>query len=245
MILLFGGTTEAKTVADCLEEAGKEYIYSTKTKVGFQGNGIYRFGPLTQKELEAFCLDKQISCIINASHPFAMELHHTVAALALDIPLIRFERSFPARFLHPLVTYLTGYEEALKLLEEQQAASLLTLTGVQSIPRLSPFWKRKKAWFRILKREESEAFAAQHDFPKEDLYFGFPQEKEKEEAFFRSLNPAAILTKESGHNGKLQDKIDAAIACRIPILIIEKPLVSPRYQLVQNCEELLNLLPHE
>ena len=245
MILLFGGTTEAKEVAGWLERAELPYIYSTKTKVQFEGRGNYRYGALDVEQLEQYCKEQKISCIINACHPFAAELHTTVASLALQIPLIRFERLFPERMDHPLVQYLDGYPEALKQLEKQESTSLLVLSGVQSILQLKSFWTKNNCWFRILDRPESRELAAAHGFSEENLLFGFPQDSEKEVLLFRTINPDAVLTKESGYNGKLQEKIEAALDCQIPIYILKKPEFPSGYKLAHSKEELLAHLPIE
>lgn len=242
MILLLGGTSESKKVAGWLEKAGQNYIYSTKTAVSFEGKGQYRFGPMDKEALEQFCTEHKISCIINASHPFASELHKTVASVQLPIPLIRFERQIPERISHPLVHYVKTYEQALLLLEAKGYKSLLALSGVQSIPELKAFWHRHPCWFRILDREYSRQFATQHGFPAQQLLFGLPQEKEEEKALFKKIQPEVVLTKESGLNGKLDVKMEAAISCLIPIIVLEKPALPPAYLLVHTQEELLSLV---
>jgi precorrin-6A/cobalt-precorrin-6A reductase len=245
MILLLGGTTEAKEVACCLEAAGKPYIYSTRTEVKFEGKGAYRFGALDIKGLEQFCSTHQITCIINACHPFARELHDTIAAAALHIPVIRYEREFPERVKHELVHYVKGYAEALAWIETQGYTSMLALSGVQSIPHLRSFWQKHRCRFRILDRQYSKDFASRHHFPAANLLFGLPQEKEEEISLFQKLDPDVLLTKESGLNGKLDSKIEAAIACCTPILIIAKPELPQAYELVHSQQELLNLFQHE
>lgn len=244
MILLLGGTTEAKEISCWLEAAGKPYIYSTRTEVKFEGKGVYRFGALNKEGLEQFCLANQVSCIINACHPFAHELHHTVAVASLHIPVIRYEREFPERVEHALVHYVNDYAEALAWIETQGHTSMLALSGVQSIPHLKNFWKKHSCWFRILDRQYSRDFAKRHNFPADYLLFGLPQEKEEEITLFQQLNLDVILTKESGLNGKLNSKIEAAITCQLPILIIKRPKLPKGYKLVNNQQELLSLLQY-
>ena len=242
MILLLGGTTEAKEVAAWLEAAGMPYVYSTRTEVAFEGTGTYRSGALDKPGLEEFCSTQGISCIINACHPFAHELHNTVAAADLHIPRIRYERTFPQRMQHALVQYVKDYTEALAWIENKEISSMLALTGVQSIPHLKPFWQKHHCWFRILDRPYSRDFASCHHFPAAQLLFGLPQDEEAEIQLFQELKPEVILTKESGLNGKLDAKIAAAIASQIPILIITKPDLPQLYSLAHNQQELLNLL---
>lgn len=240
MILLLGGTTEAKQAAVYLEEAGLDYIYSTRTEVKFEGKGNYRYGSLTIEGLKDFCSINGISHIIDACHPFARELHLTVATIASEIPVIRFEREFSKRNTDPLVHYVNDYAEALLQIKQQGYQSMLALTGVQSIPHLSSFWQHHPCWFRILNREYSIDFAAQYHFPEQNLLFGLPQEKNEEIELFLSLKPEVIITKESGLNGKLNAKTEAAIACHIPIFILIKPELSALFEVVHNRKELLN-----
>jgi precorrin-6x reductase len=242
MILLLGGTTEAKLVANALDEAGINYIYSSRTEITFEGKGQYRYGSLDKDDLKKFCTSQQISSIIDACHPFATELHATVASLSGQLPLIRFEREFSEPVDNPLVQYINNYTEALAFIKVKGYQSMLVLTGVQSIPHLSSYWQTHICWFRILNREYSIDFAARHHFPAQNLLFGLPQEKEAEIQLFTQLKPEIILTKESGLNGKLDAKIEAAIACNIPIFIIKKPELSASFKIAHNLTELLNMI---
>jgi precorrin-6A/cobalt-precorrin-6A reductase len=238
MILLLGGTTEAKQVALYLDGAGLNYCYSTRTEVQFEGKGKYRWGSLDEAGLQDFCRGNEISLIINACHPFALVLHATVATIADQIPVIRFEREFPERSTHPLVQYSNDYTDALLNIKNRGYSSMLALTGVQSIPLLSTFWQSYPCWFRILQRDYSTSLAANYNFPADQLLFGLPQEKEQEIELLHQLKPEVILTKESGINGKLHAKIEAAIFCHIPIIIIKKPELSSQFQTVNHLQDL-------
>ncbi|CAL2095460.1 Precorrin-6A reductase [Tenacibaculum sp. 190524A02b] len=238
MILVFGGTTEGKQVASFLDELLLPYYYSTKTEVSFIGKGVPIFGEMTTKKIEEFCHEKKITHIINASHPFAVELHETVASIETEISLIRFEREFTKRISHKLVTYVNSFEEAISLFKEKKYHSLLALSGVQTIKRLAPYWKSKKTWFRILDKNSSRAIASQANFPLNQLLYGYPQNVKEEVLLYKGLAPEVIFTKESGVNGKLDQKISAAMETQIPIVILKKPLLSNRYLCMNSIEEL-------
>lgn len=242
MILLLGGTTEGKQAAAYLDEAGLPYIYSTRTEVSFDGKGTYRYGSLDTAGLKEFCGQNAVAVIIDASHPFAAVLHATVATIADQIPVIRFERAFPRRIEHPLVHYTDDYAEALLKIRNEDYRSMLALTGVQSIPLLSSFWNSYPCWFRILDRKYSIDLAADYNFPAGQLLFGLPQDAQKETELFRRLQPQVIITKESGLNGKLDAKIEAAISCGIPIFIIRRPELSPLFKTAHHQKELLSLI---
>ena len=101
MILVFGGTTEGRKAIKELEEAGQVFFYSTKT--GGQDvtlhHGVAIDGAMNSADMLSFCRDRHIRLLVDAAHPFAEQLHQTVASVAaqLHIPAIRFERLFPER----------------------------------------------------------------------------------------------------------------------------------------------------
>ena len=166
---------------------------------------------------------------MNASHPFAEILHDTVASIENNIPIIRFEREFTARVEHELVTYTNSYEESLSEFNQRGYKSLLALSGVQTITKLKSYWESNKSWFRILDRDVSRSIAKNANYPSSQLLFGYPQNVEEETNLYKKLQPEAIFTKESGVNGKLDQKISAALESQIPIVILKKPLLSNRY----------------
>ena len=242
MILVFGGTTEGKQVAKTLDELGKQYTYSTKTPVRFEGKGIAISGAMQAQEIEEFCVENKVSHIINAAHPFAVNLHRTIAALRIEIPLIRFERAFPKRKEHPLITYVSDFEIAITHFEVNSYQSLLALSGVQTIMKLKSYWEKNQTWFRILDREVSRTIAANAGFPKEQLLYGLPQLAEKEIELIEKLQPEVMLTKESGTNGKLEEKIKAALQTQTPLVIIKRPEISKRYLCIQTIPQLIEVL---
>lgn len=241
-ILVFGGTTEGKQVAKILDELEYPYYYSTKTKVEYKGKGIYVYGAMTTSFLESFCVQKKITHIVNASHPFAIELHKTVSDISVAIPLIRFQRKFSPRVIDPKVFYVDSFEEAIQHFNKNKYNSLVALSGVQTIIKLEPYWKNHPAWFRILDRDSSRAIATEAGFPATNLLFGYPQSKEEEIHLFTKLSPDVVFTKESGSNGRLEEKIEAALFLEIPMVILKRPKISNRYICIDTKEELSKMI---
>lgn len=220
MILVFGGTTEGRKVMALLEQAGLPYCYSTKSAIEIppQTYGTYRSGALTTTALQEFCADNKVRVIVHASHPFATVLHQTIADAGL--PVLRFERAYPARTVHPLVHYFDSYDAALDYLVVHPVEKLLALTGVQTISQLSNYWLKHKTLFRILPRESSLEQALAAGFVREDLIMEMPG---NEAALISLHGITGILTKESGESGLLSVKIHEALQAGIPIFIISRP----------------------
>ena len=157
MILVFGGTTEGRKTVEVLEESGSPYYYSTKTgeqELSLQ-NGQRLDGALDAEAMKAFIKAHDIRLIVDASHPFATQLHQTIldVSAALQIPIIRYERIYPPR--DPDLEWIEDYSQM-----PTDIHTLLATTGVQSISKLKYLEaKGIKVFYRILPRESSIALA--------------------------------------------------------------------------------------
>lgn len=223
MVLIFGGTTEGRTAVRVLDEAGSPYYYSTKsdTQQIECKHGTRVTGGMDADEMQDFCSRHDIRLIVDAAHPFATLLHAHIAAVSerLEIPVIRFERIYPER--EESLVWCDTFDDAINYLERHRIRNLLALTGVQTIGKMHRYWEKTPCWFRVLDREESLALALRAGFPRERLLFW--QNGQDERALFQEIQPEAILTKESGESGFYSEKIAAAKALGIPVLVIRRP----------------------
>ena len=74
-----------------------------------------------------------MTCVIDASHPYAEEASKTAMAAAktCGIPYIRYERP-KEEFVSPLITEVEDYEEAAKLAQTHKGTIMLT-TGSKTL----------------------------------------------------------------------------------------------------------------
>ena len=210
MILVFGGTTEGRKAAEVLEEGGSAYFYSTKT--GEQDlaltHGIRIDGAMDGETMGRFCQEQGIRLIVDAAHPFATQLHQTVAQVSetLKIPVVRYDRIYPPR--DPSFTWIDDYSQV-----PTDIHSLLATTGVQSISRLK--WLEEqgiKVIYRILNRESSILLAHQQGARDDQLCF-YPQ----------TVDAEAMLMKESGESGGFSEKIAEARERGMRIIVLKRP----------------------
>ena len=214
MILVFGGTTEGRKAVEVLEEGGSPYYYSTKT--GEQDLTLHHGqridGALDAEAMQNFCREHDIRLMVDAAHPFAVQLHQTIAEVsdALKIPAIRYERIFPER--DASLEWLDSYDQV-----PHDIKTLLATTGVQSITKLKPLEAAGvKVYYRILNRESSIVLAQKQGATMEQLcYFEDPKDV--------PVEADAILLKESGLTGGFQEKVDAAKAKGMRILVLKCP----------------------
>ena len=214
MILVFGGTTEGRKAVEVLEEAGNAYYYSTKT--GEQDIALHHGtridGALDEEAMLSFCQSHSIRLIVDAAHPFASQLHKTIAEVSdkLNIPAIRYERIYPPR--DESICWIDDYSQI-----PRDINSLLATTGVQSIAKLKPLEADGiKVYYRILNRESSIALAIKQGANMEQIcYYEDPNDI--------PVKVDAILLKESGISGGFVEKVDAAKALGMRIIALKRP----------------------
>lgn len=235
MILVFGGTTEGRIVANTLDESGKEYFYSTKGDLQEVDivHGIRLTGAMTEELLVSFIQDRGIELVIDAAHPFASLLHETIgkATKRLNIPVVRYERTYPPKEKQGFIE-CDSYTDMIAKLEAQPCHRLLALTGVNTIKPLKPFWSRHKSYFRILDRDDSHEKSDAEGFPREQLLYWKLGEKQDDQAIFDEIQPDAVVTKDSGTSGYFDEKLAPAIKAGIPIYVLKRPKLPEHYQTV-------------
>lgn len=232
MILILGGTTEGRLAVNTLDESGSPFYYSTRgdeQEVSLH-HGIRLQGGMDAGAMEQFCRQKGIRLLVDAAHPFAEELHRNVATVGqrLQVPVIRLERIYPPRTACPVI-WCAGYDEAVKKIQQSHPASLLLLTGVQSIARLAALWKDEniRCHCRILDRDSSRLLADRQGFPRERLCYY--HEGEDERIVMEQLHPEAIILKESGLSGGFKEKVEVATSLGIQVFAIQRPPLPPSF----------------
>ena len=216
MVLVLGGTTEGRKAVEVLEEAGTTYYYSTK--MGEQDIALHHGkridGAMDAEAMQTFCREHDIRLMVDAAHPFALQLHKTIAQISekQNIPVIRYERIYPPRDSD--ITWIDDYSQI-----PTDIYSLLATTGVQSISKLKYLEaKGIKVIYRILNRESSIHLAHQQGATDEQLCF-YPQMAEAE----------AVLMKESGESGGFSEKITEAKEKGMRIFALKRPELSFRH----------------
>ena len=243
MILILGGTTEGRLAVRVCDAAGKPYWYSTRGELQQIecNNGEHITGAMDFAGMSKFCALHGVRLLIDAAHPFAVSLHETVAAVAesLDIPAVRVERVYPER--DSSTVWCEDYSDAIARLESDGIGRLLALTGVQTISKLEPYWRKHDCYFRILRREESSVKALEQGIdPSRLVYY----QEEDEAALIERLRPEAILTKESGASGGFLEKLSAAFSAGIPVYVVKRPALPPYSETVTGEHGLRRAIEH-
>ena len=208
--------------AKVLEESGATYCYSTRsdTQDIQLVHGHHVTGAMEVPEMIAFCQEHDIRLIVDAAHPFAVNLHRNVIDLAEQIgePVIRYDRIYPPH--DEDLVWCKDYEDAIRQLGAHGVHRLLALTGVNTIAKLRDYWQEYECWFRILNRDESLAGAQKAGFPADHLVY---YEKDDTASLIERLRPQAIITKESGASGGFDEKVEAARQAGVKVFVVKRP----------------------
>ncbi len=244
MILIFGGTTEGKKVAELFDIIGQEYFYSTKTDAHKTIKGKRFYGGMDADEMRLFCSENNIRLIVDAAHPFAVNLHTNVYNISseLQIEVLRYERKFPERQSDKLLRYFDSYEDLKNKLLQKNHRNILALTGVQTIEKFKPVWEKRNCYFRILNTELSKEKAKQTGIPEEFVISMQPEANAKELVqLANKLNVEILLSKESGESGFFETKVEAAKQLNIPLWIVKRPILPDFKNVANNPKTFLQL----
>ena len=213
---------------DVCEQGAATFYYSTKgdSQQVTLHHGVRITGAMTTDDIRRFCHEHDIRLIVDAAHPFAEGLHRAVADTGL--PVVRLETRVRGEKNAPDLTLCSDFDDAVRRLCHDRPKRLLALTGVNSLSRLAGYWRGGGDMVaRILRRQESLQKALAEGFPEEKLVYYEPEHTlptvEEERALMERVECDAIITKQSGEEGGLPAKVEAAQALGLKIYVVKPP----------------------
>jgi precorrin-6A/cobalt-precorrin-6A reductase len=234
-MLLLGGTSESRAVVSLLLQKKRPFILTTTTHYDSTGDGtedgkfehlVTRF---SRESMLGFLLQRRIDQIIDATHPFAEQISKLAISLSEEgrIKYVRYERDrieIPERFE---INKVNNREEALEVLSHTDGNIFLT-TGVQSLDYFSSSLTDRldQVFIRVLPLQTSLAECERCGIkPSHIVAMQGPFDDEMNRYLLKKFNIAVMVTKDTGLEGGLQEKIDACLYCGVRLVIIEPPQV--------------------
>lgn len=231
MVIVLAGTSDARELALCLQQAGYDVLATVVTEHAadqLRASGLaVHLGRLTAEQLAALIRAKKAKAVVDASHPFAEEASKNAmqAASATDVPYIRYERQ-AAELSNQLVTFVDSYEEAAELAAQKRGVVMLT-TGSKTLHIFAAKLlglPDTRVIARMLPRKDNMEKCEQLKFPQENIVaMQGPFSKELDKALFRHFGVTLLITKESGKVGFVDEKIAAAQELGIETIVIRRP----------------------
>ena len=220
-ILLFGGTTEGRFLAQKLTELGHAVTVSVATPVGVEGlEGLtVLVGRLEAGEITALLSGYDLC--VDAAHPYAQLLHENIrfACAKAKVPVRRVSR--PKSTVEDC-TIVRSAEESAEYLFHTEGAVLLT-TGAKELAVFRRL-EATRLYARVLPTRESLAACEEIGLPHWNiLALWGPFTQELNEAIFRQYGIRWLVTKDGGRAGGFEEKLLAAKRCGVKVILIRRP----------------------
>ena len=221
-VLIFGGTTEGRILAEYCGKIGVDCLVSVATDYGASllGNGVkVRIGRLDREQMRALMECYRFRAVIDATHPYAAEATVNIrsAATFSGTPYYRLLRDSTAvsgetaRSLDELVNILN--------LDDSTVLSTLGSKSLSALTKIIDY--RRRVWLRLLPTDRILQECVQLGFDEKKLIFGKgPFSVHENSKHIRLVGAEVLLTKESGRAGGYPEKIEAAKLCEIRTLTL-------------------------
>lgn len=234
-IWLIGGTSESAELAVALSAQKLPYIVTVTTEAArdlYPLGTQVRVGKLTigaipweGSAIALFIQQQQISCILDASHPFACEISRQAIALTQTqtIAYLRYERSTVSETVSETVSFVRSIEDLLTSGILQHQRVLLTL-GCRDLYRFSILRQTSHLFARILPSADALAQARSAGFaPQEIIALRPPVSAALEKALWQQWNISKVVAKASGSPGGEAIKRQVAQELGIGLILLQRP----------------------
>ncbi|CAM4390347.1 precorrin-6A reductase [Paenibacillus tarimensis] len=233
-LLLLAGTGDARELGVRIAASGWSVTASVVTEsaaASLEAAGIpARTGRLDADGMAKLTGELSARVIVDASHPFAEEASRNAiaAASAAKVPYIRYERASRSYHDHPNVTVVDDYAAAAELAAERGGVIMLT-TGSKT---LGIFTERLlgrpdiRLIARMLPRKDNMEKCEELGVEQKNIIaMQGPFSKELNKALFDQYGVTLMITKESGKEGAVDDKLEAALEMGLETIVIGRPVI--------------------
>lgn len=234
MILLLGGTSETKEIALALAETGETVLVSTATDneldVGAHENIARRVGRLDAEGMAELMREKAVRLVVDATHPFAAAAQDTArrAAEKIGVRHIRFQR--PASdYGADGIVYVDDHESAARAAFSFGGTVLLTTGSRTLLPYVAESARTGvPVIVRVLPHPESLEACKKAGIPDSSVITGRgPFSADENFDVITNLGVAVLVTKDSGKEGGVPEKIIAAKRASCRVVVIRRPGAPP------------------
>ncbi len=255
-IWLIGGTGESVILAQAIAHARLPCVVSVTTQ---SATALYDFAPeiqvhvgkLDSKELSSFLTKYNIGVVLDASHPFAVDISKNAISAAADLERVcsqtlgylRFERSTLAM---SETDWSVNSFEALLETDWLQGQQVLLTIGYRFLSLFKAWQDRATLFTRILPSPVALEAALESGFSSDRIIaLRPPISYELERSLWQQWQISTVVTKASGAPGGEDIKRKLAGQLGVRLIIIARPVIaypqqtSDVEQALQFCQQFL------
>jgi len=232
MILVLGGTSDSLLICEALSLAGAAYKISVTTAYGESLSLKYTqhviAKALNLEEMMVLIRQEEIDTIIDATHPYAVEVSKIAMQVAENLKLryVRYERkSLLEEGAYEKLYRVESIEEAA-ILARRIGNNIFLGTGSKNLDKFWNLLEGKKLFARVLPTSQVLRLCEEIGFEADQIIaMKGPFSTEVNEVLFKSYSIDLVITKESGKEGGFLEKIEACKHLEIPVIVIQRETI--------------------
>lgn len=230
---LIGGTSESVALARAIASLNLPCTVTVTTAAAVR---LYpqtprlwvRVGRLDTEQVEKFLEEQHIAAVLDASHPYAVEISKMAIAAATrrQIPYLRFERQVVDAQIENSQTIVLDSFATLLAGEYLQQQRVLLTVGYKTLSLFKGWQDRSTLFARILPAIASLEAAIAAGFTSDRIIaLRPPVTIELEKALWHQWDISLVVTKASGTAGGEDVKRAVAAELGIRLIIIARPVI--------------------
>ncbi len=230
-ILLFGGTTEGRELAELLETLKKSTLVCVATTYGEQlltetENVRVHMGRLDIAEMQALFEAEKPRIVLDATHPYAVVVSENIR-VACENAGVRYLRVVrESAQTDENVRWFETMEDLISWLNTREEVVFSSMGAKEAAPLSQVKDFETRVWVRVLPLMDSLQKCLDAGYPpKHIICMQGPFSQEVNEAMFRASGAGILVTKESGKAGGFEEKLSAAAACGMETAVLGRPKV--------------------
>jgi precorrin-6x reductase len=250
-IIIFGGTTEGRELAEWAADQGILTLVSVATGYGSQVIGEHQNltvheGRLDEPAMEVLFAQERPRLVLDATHPHAAEVTGIIrrACIHAQLPYLRVLReqevSAPAGDAKQI--RVETAQDAADLLKGDQEKIFLT-TGSKELHTFATDPAiRERIYARVLPTSSVIAMCEEEGLQgRQILAMQGPFSTDMNVAMLKATGAGWLVTKESGAKGGYPEKLEAAAICGVKTVIIGRPMEETGISVEEAKQELRRL----
>ncbi|WP_294750495.1 precorrin-6A reductase [uncultured Ruminococcus sp.] len=226
-ILIFGGTTEGREIAEYCAEKGIAATVSVATEYGAEllpkSDRIKKLvGRLDAGGIRRLITELECSAVIDATHPYAEEVTKNIKAACTGLEVAYYRLIRTQEELSDCIK-AESMDELVKILNSSDKKVLSTL-GSKELPKLAEVRSfSERIWIRALPVEDVRKSCIELGYSGDRLILEKgPFTVEQNIAHIRKSGAELIVTKESGAVGGFPEKLKAAEICGVKVIVLTR-----------------------
>ncbi|MBE0450766.1 MAG: precorrin-6A reductase [Clostridia bacterium] len=252
MILILGGTHEGKKISALMNEMGLTHQLSVATDLGKKTyedvNTQCIVKQFTEASLYSHIRAEQIDCVIDATHPHALEIKKVAkfACKKAAIKYIRYER--PAivtetSMIQNLNSYKTMEDIISTLRDQQKPDDKYLITGTKHIKAFYEVFPKEKCFFRIMPSVYSLKICEELDVPLRNIIaIKAPFPLQLNLTLFATYQITHFIFKNSGEGSAYESNLEAIENSEVQglVLSLDSPLEADSVADIEMLRRVLN-----